>query len=350
MAAKPAVQVVQVVRVEDAAAPRWNAFVDECAASFYHRYEWRGVNREAFGHRTCYLAAIAGEQIVGIFPLVQVKSLLFGNIACSLPFVNYGGPVTLSPDAEELLLVEAERVAAEWGVAYLEIRTRKHLGERFPTADHKVSMTIQLEPDPEVLWNRFKTGHRQDIRKGYKNGLTAKIGAGELLGDFYTVLSESWRDLGTPVYRKSYLERIIDTFPGSTRLTVVYAGDEPAAAAFDGIQGDTIEGMWMGTRAEFRSKLAGYVLYWENIKDGCERGLKRFHLGRSTVQSGGESFKKKWNAEPLQLYWQYVLRNNSTIPALNVDNPKYRLAISAWRKLPLQVTELVGPFIARSIP
>jgi serine/alanine adding enzyme len=38
------------------------------------------------------------------------------------------------------------------------------------------------------------------------------------------------------------------------------------------------------------------------------------------------------------------------MPQLNVDNPKYRLAISAWRKMPLWATRLVGPPVARLIP
>ena len=76
-----------------------------------------------------------------------------------------------------------------------------------------------------------------------------------------------------------------------------------------------VEGMWLGTRAASSgSKCAGYVLYWELIKNACERGCKRFHLGRSTAQSGGEMFKKKWNAEPVQLYWHYLLRTRKDDP------------------------------------
>ena len=80
------------------------------------------------------------------------------------------------------------------------------------------------------------------------------------------------------------------------------------------LAGDTAEGLWLGARGKFRRQYAGYVLYWELIKNACERGLKRFHLGRSTTQSGGEVFKKKWNAYPTQLYWQYVLRTRRDIP------------------------------------
>ena len=45
-----------------------------------------------------------------------------------------------------------------------------------------------------------------------------------------------------------------------------------------------------------------------------------------------------------------VLRTRVDIPKLNVTNPRYHLAIKTWQKLPVQVTQVLGPFIARSIP
>ena len=226
----------------------------------------------------------------------------------------------------------------------------QYLGDQLPSADHKVSMTLDLDSNPDTLWNAFRTDHRKDIRKGYKNGLTVRLGGLELLDDFFGVFSESWRDLGTPVYSKTYFRTILETFGASTRLCVIYHGDEPAAAAFDGTHRTTVEGMWLGTRAKYRNQDAGYVLYWELIKASCEQGAERYHLGRSTAQSGGETFKRKWNARVEQLYWHYLLRNGRDIPQLNIHNPKYRVAINAWRRLPVSVTQVVGPYIARSIP
>ena len=332
----------------------WNAFVDTCPrASFYHRAEWRGINEQCFGHRTAYIAAVEDGRFVGIFPLVQLKSVLFGNLACSLPFVNYGGPAGDTDEIEQALLEAGADVAAEWGVEYLEIRSQRHLGERFPASDHKVSMTVELNRDPDVVWNSYKAkvGPRQDIRKGYNNGFTARFGGVELLDPFYSVLSESWRDMGTPIYRKEYLRRVLATFPKETRICVVSAADgTPAAAALCGHHRDVVEGMWLGMRAEFRKQMVGYVLYWELIKDACQGGYARFHLGRSTAESGGAQFKKKWNAEAVQLYWQYILRTRDEVPALNVSNPRYQLAIKTWQRLPVPVTQVLGPFIARSIP
>jgi FemAB-related protein (PEP-CTERM system-associated) len=342
---------MQIVRCDDSHHKQWNEFVDRTPeASFYHRFEWRSLNRRCFGHESSYLAAVADDRVVGVFPVVRLKSWLFGHVACSLPFVNYGGPCAISPEIETALLQEAGRVAAEWGVDYVEIRSRKHLGDAYATSTHKVSLTVDLTQGHDAVWKAFKTAHRQDIRGGYKKGFTAKLGGAELLDDLYSVLSEAWRDLGTPLYRKQYLEDVTATFRNLVRLCVVYHDGEAAAASFQAYDNGTAEGLWLGSRAKYRQQYAGYVLYWEILKDASLQGCQRFHLGRSTANSGTEAFKKKWNAHTTQLYWHYVLRGRRGIPRQDVNNPKYKLAIKAWRKLPVPVANAIGPIFARNIP
>jgi FemAB-related protein (PEP-CTERM system-associated) len=343
---------LEIIKCDRSHDVEWNAFVEACPrASFYHRAEWRDINERELGHRTCYLAARAGGRLVGVFPIVQVKSRLFGNIACSMPFVNYGGPAGVDDATESALLEVAATVADDWNVDFLEIRSNRQLGDQYQCSSHKVSMTVELDPDPDKVFNAFKSDHRKDIRRAYKNGYTARFGTFELFDEFFDILCESWRDLGTPIYSKSYLRSVVTTFPTSTRIGIVYAGDgTPAACAFMGHQAGTVEGMWLGTRAQYRRQLVGYVLYWELIKDACVQGHRRFHLGRSTADSGSEQFKRKWNASPTQLYWHYLLRGRSAMPQLNVTNRKYHLAMATWRRLPVHVTQRIGPFIARCIP
>lgn len=329
----------------------WNAFVNASShSSFYHRAEWRSINAKSFGHETVHLAVMNGDRIVGIFPIVRMVSLLFGRIACSMPFVNYGGPCGESEEVERELVAGAARICDDWNVDYLEIRSKRKVPGEWPTSEHKVSMTIALDPDPEVLLGRFKREQRAEIRRAAKAGFTVRFGA-EHIRDFYAVLSHSWRTLGTPIFQSGYLEAILAAFPDSTRLCVVYAPNgEPVAGALDGLHGGTVEGMWLGIRTEYRRHLVGYVLYWELIRDACLRGCHSFHLGRSSKDSGGEQFKRKWNAEAEQLYWQYILRKRADMPSLNPTNAKYQLAMRAWRRLPLRVTQRLGPWIAGSIP
>ena len=341
---------MKIIRCTPEHDSQWNEYVHASPrASFYHRAEWRAIN-EGLGLPSCYLGAFDGDRLVGVLPMSHLKSLLIGNVACSMPFVNYGGQAGDSDEIEQLLLKEASRVADEWSVEYLEIRSQRHLGDQYPCSDHKVSMTIALDPDPEVVMNQFKREQRSEIRRAAKRGFVTKFGP-ELVADFYEILAESWRELGTPIFNLDYLQAILKAFPNNSRVCVVYdQNGRPAAGAFDGIQNGVVEGMWLGMRGEYRQQLVGYVLYWELIKNACEIGAKSFHLGRSTKDSGGEQFKKKWNAETLQLYWHYFLRTRSDIPALNPQNPKYQLAIRAWQRLPVSVTKVLGPLISKNIP
>ncbi|HET7218439.1 MAG TPA: FemAB family XrtA/PEP-CTERM system-associated protein [Vicinamibacterales bacterium] len=342
---------VHLLRCDDADREAWDDYVSATdRASFYHRYAWREINRESLGHESCYLAAIDAGRVVGILPFVHVDSRLFGNIACSMPFVNYGGPVGDSEEVETQLVTEATRVADEWGVEFLEIRARRHLGDTYPTSLHKVSMTVDLPADPDEMWKGFKTELRQHIRRGYKRGFSVVAGGVELVDDFFSVFAEAWRDMGTPVYSKEYLQRVARVFSGRIRICIAYHDSTPAAGSFQAYDGGIAEGLWLGTRAKYRHDYVGYVLYWELLKDAIAGGCRHFHLGRSTAQSGAEQFKKKWNAYPTQLYWQYVLRTRESIPQLNVMNPKFRLAIATWRRLPLFITNTIGPSLARNIP
>lgn len=343
-------------RIEDATdadAAHWDAFLHGMpGANFYQSYAWRLVNRRQFGHDTRYLVArtATGDEICGVLPLVLLKSRLFGTILCSMPFVNFGGPCAATADAAQALLAEAASLTRELGADYAELRVLQPVRNDLPTTRHKVSMTIDLDTDPDRVWQAFTSKHRTNIRRVYKNHIEVRHGRQELLGDFYRLLSLSWQRLGTPIYHKTYFAEILEHFPVETRIFVAYRHDTPVAAAFNGYFKDTVEGMWAGTSPEHQRLQPNYVLYWEMIRHACENGYRHFHLGRSTADSNAEQFKKKWNAHAQQLYWQYVLHGRKTLPELNVNNPKYRLAIALWKKLPLPATQWLGPLVARSIP
>jgi len=343
--------MTEIVYCTENDAERWNDFLDGCPdSSFYHLHGWKSINEEYFGHSCYYLAVQKAGEMIGILPLVYVKSRLFGKILCSLPFVNYGGLCCREPEAERRLLAEAQRLVERLGAAYLELRGTREVGERLPTLKHKVSMMLELNPEPETIWAAFKSKQRTEIRRAERNELEVESGGIELLAPFYAVLAKGWHGHGTPLYRKDYFAAILTAFPEQTRIFIVRHHDRPVATAFNGFYRGSVEGMWLGIDPRYRHLNANTLLYWEMIKDACLRQMNIFHFGRSSVDSGGEFFKKKWNATPRQLYWQYILGTMRSTPRLNVDNPRYRLASRVWRRMPLSLTTMIGPMIARSIP
>jgi len=351
MTTQERISIIQLEENSRENQERWNGYLQHCPDSnFYQQYEWKAVNEKEFGHRTYFLAASDGDSLCGVFPLVLLQSRLFGRILCSMPFVNFGGPSADNAAIEGALVEQACDIARREHADYLEIRSLHVCNAGLPTSEHKISMTLQLASDPDALWQAFKTKHRTNIRRVYKDEVRVESGHAELLDTFYEIMCRSWRSLGTPIYRKRYFRSILDAFGSQIRIFVAYHRDLPVATAFNGHFKGSVEGMWAGALPEARSLQVNYVLYWEMIKDACLRGFSSYHLGRSSVESGSESFKKKWNAETSQLYWQYFIPTGGDLPGLNKDNPKYRAAINAWQRLPLAVTRAIGPLLSKSIP
>ena len=329
----------------------WTRYVfDHPRGTWYHRLEWKDVIEESFGHDTYYLLHEREGRVAGVLPVVHLKSRLFGSILCSMPFLNFGGVLADDVAAESSLLVEGERLLQETGADFLELRHLHPTAAGLPAKTHKVSMTLDLTPGVEGLWAGLERRQRRTTRRSLEQGLEIAFGGAPLLDEFYLVLSRGWRWLGTPIYQRGFFRSVVEALADSVEIAVVRHQGRAVAASLYGFHQGVAEGMWTYSMHEYRELDVNYFLYWQMIQRTCERGMHAFHLGRSTAGSGNEFAKRKWNAEAKPLYWEYVMNGQRDLPALDVDNPKYELAIRLWRRLPLRATQWIGPYLARSIP
>jgi hypothetical protein len=90
-------------------------------------------------------------------------------------------------------------------------------------------------------------------------------------------------------------------------------------------------------------------LYWETMRRAADRGCRMFDFGRSKIGTGAFSFKHNWGFEPAKLHYRFRLKPGESVPDHNPLNPKYRMFIAGWKKLPLPVANVVGPFIVRGL-
>jgi hypothetical protein len=74
-----------------------------------------------------------------------------------------------------------------------------------------------------------------------------------------------------------------------------------------------------------------------------------YDFGRSKLGTGAFAFKHNWGFEPEHLHYRYRLAPGAAIPDHNPLNPKYRMFIAAWKRLPLPVANLLGPPIVRGL-
>lgn len=331
---------------------RWEGYVAASQkATAYHQLGWKRVIEASFGHRAYYLLSEDPDgKVDGILPMVQLKSLLFGNFFVSLPYFNYGGICADRAERSGPLLQEAIRIVQAEGATHLEIRETAPLEGGLPFKATKVSMRLALPSAPEALWSSFSSKLRSQIRKPQKEGFSVRIGGEEELDAFYRVFSINMKHLGTPVYPRGFFREIFRVFIGSAFICVVYNKKEPVAAGFLIGFKETMEIPWASSLREYNRLAPNMLLYWSVLSFAIERGYRLFDFGRSTPGEGTYQFKAQWGAMPHPLYWHYWLRKGGSLPELNPKNPKYRVAIEIWRRLPLTITQWVGPRIVGNLP
>jgi hypothetical protein len=90
-------------------------------------------------------------------------------------------------------------------------------------------------------------------------------------------------------------------------------------------------------------------MYWEVMRRAADRGCRLFDFGRSKLGTGAFAFKRNWGFEPAPLVYRYRLAPGASIPDHNPMNPKYRMFIAGWKRLPLPIANLLGPPIVRGL-
>jgi len=343
-----ALRTIAVAVAVESDAAEWDRFVDATpAATGYHSWAWRDVVANAFGHECVYLIARADDHVAGVLPLVFINSAIFGRSLTSLPFLNYGGVAADSADVADALLARAADVARERRCGHVELRHIDRQFPRLPCKQHKVTMKLRLESG---MWERLDRKVRNQIRKAQKSELTSEIGGANLLDEFYAVFARNMRDLGTPVYAKRLFAEVLRAFPERARIHVVRLKGAAIAAGVTFTTGGTTEVPWASSVREYNSLCPNHLLYWSVIEAAAARGDAVLDFGRSTPNEGTYKFKEQWGAEPVPLHWEYWLAPGERLPDTSPKNPKYRLMIALWKRLPVSIATFVGPSIVRAIP
>ena len=347
---------VRVASASDADATAWAAYVERHPeGTVHHAWPWRRVLAEAFGHRPHYLVARRGERIVGVLPLAQVKTLLFGHSLSSLPFCPYAGPLADDAQAAQALDAAAVELAERLGVDHLEYRSFASAANAanatklrdWPTNDLYVVFRKQISADHEANLNAIPRKQRAMVRKGIRNGLTA--GAGNL-DTFFELFADNVHRHGTPAHSRRYFALLLEAFGDSAGILIVR---DPAGTPVSGVLSlywrDEVLPMHAGDTTQARELAANDFKYWSLMRDAADRGCTLFNYGRSKHGTGPYDFKKNWGFEPTPLAYQYRLVRGKGIPQNNPLNPKYRLMIETWRRLPRWFVNAAGPLIVRGL-
>jgi len=326
----------------------WDSFVERCPeATFFHLSGWRDVIEHAFSHKTFYLAARRHGNICGVLPLTQVRSSLFGNALISNAFCVHGGIVTTDEETENALRARSVEIGKALKVGCIEFRSAHPNPGWQIRNDRYATFSRGIEPETEKNLKAIPRKQRAVVRKAIASELRSEID--DSTERLHHIYAASVHRLGTPVFSRRYFRLLKERFgPACDVLTVTSAG-RPIASVMNFYFRDQVLPYYGGGLEIARSVGGNDFLYWEVMRRAASRGFRTFDFGRSKVDTGAYNFKRNWGFEPSPLSYEFLPIGDRNIPDVNPLNPKYRIAVDLWRRLPLAVTKILGPPIVRRI-
>jgi len=335
--------------LEAKAAGAWDRFVtDHPDGTFFHRAAWADVITAAFGHRSHYLIAERDGAIVGVLPLVHMRTRLFGSALISTPFCVYGGPLATDVESHAALLDAAAALLGPTRADSLELRflsapPAEWLDLAEWPAGNEIYVTFRkpIGGGDDANLKAIPNRQRAVIRKAIDRGLASSVGRD--VDGLWRIYAESVHALGTPVFPRRYFRLLAEAFRDCAEVLVVRDGETPVAAVLSFFWRDEVAPYYGGGTEAARHCFANPFMYWEVMRRAAARGVRLFDFGRSKVETGAYAFKKNLGFAPTPLHYRFRLPAGGTIPERNPLNPKFHLAIAAWKRLPLPLANLLGP-------
>lgn len=341
---------MKIVRVTN--EDRWEEFVEGNDGPVFDSWGW-GELCETCGHRTYRFAVEEDGDLLACLPLVYMKSYLFGDQLVSMPYSAYGSVVSDKQATEEVIhfLLEPVRdLADELNVDFVSLRGQD-LGEPpdFEKENSFVTFDVPLSDDPEDVWDALDSSRRTHIRQAERDGVELQRATSQAdLRRYYDLYLENMRDFGSPPHSFSFFTKLWAELSDHIEIDLAISDGH----LINGQIWFLYDGRYFAWNAitdyEYRDLQGGSFLLWKGIERACQKGYTTCTIGRTREGTGVYMYKKSWGGEKVW-FDDYHYFPTGSAELLDPDDEKYDRVKDVWKRLPVKVTELVGPPIRRNI-
>jgi FemAB-related protein (PEP-CTERM system-associated) len=320
-------------------------------ATLFHRPEWILAVQQGCGQAAHYLVAERpGGEMLGVLPLSEVRSQLFGSALVASGFAVGGGILASDKAAERELAEAALQLARKQRCASIELRGGPAPSGFTVTESVYAGFAREIPSDDAGILSAIPRKQRAEVRKGQGMHLDVTIGRdAKHRRDHFAVYAESVRNLGTPVFPPALFEAMLDRFGDETDILTVSKAGVPVASVLSFYFGGCVYPFWGGGTRKARSLRANELMYFELMRHAAARGCTRFDFGRSKAGTGAYAYKKNWGFEPEPLAYCARTLDGAELRIINPLSPRYRLQVALWRRMPLWLANRLGPMIARGL-
>lgn len=350
-----------VYEIDPLGDPRWGSLLRRNPhASVFQSYAWLDALRRTYGYEPiAFTTSAPDEDLENAIIFCRVESWLTGKRLVSLPFSDYCE--LLIDDAAKLrqLVGALETKAFEEKWRYIELRPLDST-ESFESATILSRSTqeytyhrLDLTPDLDTIFRNFhKDSTQRKVRRAEREGLEYREGAGDLLDEFYHLLSITRQRHRVPPQPRNWYRNLITCFGDALKIRMAFKDGHAIAGMLTLQYKNVMTYKYGGSDPRYNKFGSMHLLFWKAFQEAKNSGLTAFDFGRTdAAQSGLITFKGRWGSKQSRLiYSRYVLPGKSPAfldPA--VGSWKTQLAKRAFAHMPARALKLAGRVLYKHI-
>jgi len=318
--------------------------------TFFHTSAWARVLSESYGYTPLYFTIIEDGRLAGLFPVMEVDSLLTGRRAVSLPFTDECNPIAKNDENFETVMNIIAKYGKKAGWKYIQIRGGQEYFRQIQPNDIFRKHTLKLSSDVDLIFKGLKGSVKRNIKRAQKEQIQVRISnTVDAIDAFWELNCQTRKSHGLPPqpirFFNNIFKHVIANGMGFIAVAL-HRMKVVAGAVYFHWNGKAIYKYGASDR-RFLDLRPNNLIMWEAIRRYSEAGYSSFDLGRTEKENTGlMQFKRGWGADERELYYfKYNLRKNRYDAAVTGAKSSYVL----FKHLPLPVLRMTGNLLYRHV-
>ena len=215
--------------------------------------------------------------------------------------------------------------------------------------DKYLTIIIPLSENPDDVWLNMNKARRKSIKKAKKQGVTVRESKSiEDLKKHYKILIDIRKDQGVPTYGFKFFKNIHKHFfeKGYSKLYIAEKDNEVLFSLVAFFYKKTVTaGYGMARKGK---KFSGYhaseLAYWNCFEWACKNGFTEFDFGRCNKnQESLIDYKQRWGGNLVDTPYYYSMNKEGAALGIHHSSGKFSIMKTIWKKIPIPITEYIGP-------
>lgn len=313
-----------------------------------HHPDWCLAIQESFSQRGLHQIALRGDTVVGVMPLIEVRSPLHGVLLVGTPYSPVGGILVDEAEAYSALAAAAREMVEGGQSARVQLRSAAESLPGWALDRRYVHFARELPRSPAQAEAALPNKARLEARQARVHECLAVRHSQSDLAVAHRLYAQSARRSGVPGFPLAFFQAVLRRLGGRVWITTVLQRRRPIASALSVVFGETVSLFATGEDERLRCPGASSLLHLSLMQRAVDAGMHRIEWGRCLADDVSAcALRRHLGFEGRVLTYQHYPAAVTQTEVSGESGRRLWGARQLWKRLPVFVTARLGGWISR---